>query len=151
MPATASTAEQPLDGAGVDGKNVTPGHALTAGQAVEEPFVGALARERWRETETLAGVPRQDGVDGLAEHGQGRFEGQRVPQERPEQVVAHGKELRQHALPHRPGEDSAPMARRWVRYLPRVRWARSILTRSNTPLHEAGLCSIRSQVQHLGL
>ena len=56
-------------------------------------------------------MPRQDGVDGLTKHGERRLEGQRVPQERPEQIVAHGEELWQHALPHGPGEDSVPMGK----------------------------------------
>jgi hypothetical protein len=59
-------------------------------------------------------VPRQDGVDGLTKHGERRLEGQRVPQEGPEQIVAHGEELWQHALPHRPGEDR-PGGTEWRR------------------------------------
>jgi len=86
----AGLGEEPLDGAGVDGKGVSQGHALEAGQAVEKPFVGALVRERWRKMQAAL-VPRQDGVDGLAEHGERRFKGKRIPQERPEQVARQSR------------------------------------------------------------
>ena len=49
-------------------------------------------------------VPCEDGIDTVLENEYRRLERQRVSQEGSKEIVAHGQEARQDALPHSPSE-----------------------------------------------